>query len=54
MKARAGFWSGLPGTEPKIQVWVWGDDAALADKVNGEISAVLAKAPGYESVKVMP
>ena len=42
------------GTEPKIQVWVWGDDAALADKVNGEISAVLAKAPGYESVKVMP
>ena len=42
------------GTEPKIQVWVWGYDAALADKVNGEISAVLAKAPGYESDKVMP
>lgn len=42
------------GTEPKIQVWVWGDDAALADEVNGEISAVLAKASGYESVKVMP
>ena len=42
------------GTEPKIQVWVWSDDAALADAVNSEISAVLAKASGYESVKVMP
>ena len=42
------------GTEPKIQVWVWSDDAAFADEVNREISAVLEQAPGYESVKVMP
>ena len=42
------------GTEPKIQVWVWSDDAAFADEINREISAVLEQAPGYESVKVMP
>lgn len=42
------------GTEPKIQVWVWGDDSVLADEVNRGISAVLENAPGFESVKVMP
>ena len=42
------------GTEPKIQVWVWGDDKAFADEVNQKISSVLEKAKGFESVKVMP
>lgn len=42
------------GTEPKIQVWVWGDDKAFADEVNRKISSVLEKAKGFESVKVMP
>lgn len=42
------------GTEPKIQVWVWGDDVTFADEVNKSISAILESAPGYESVKIMP
>lgn len=39
------------GTEPKIQVWVWSDNAGLAEETNREISAVLQKMPGFEAYK---
>ena len=39
------------GTEPKIQVWVWSDDVALAEKVNAEAVAVLEKSAGFEAKK---
>ena len=39
------------GTEPKIQVWVWGDDVPLATAVSNRIVSVLEKADGFESRK---
>ncbi len=39
------------GTEPKIQVWVWSDNLALAEKVNEVISGALEEAAGYVSRK---
>ena len=39
------------GTEPKIQVWVWGDDVPLATAVSNRIASVLEKADGFESRK---
>lgn len=39
------------GTEPKIQVWAWSDDADLAAKISNEIAAALEGFPGYESHK---
>lgn len=39
------------GTEPKIQVWVWGDDEALVEKVNASIADVLIKQKGFDSQK---
>lgn len=39
------------GTEPKIQVWVWGEDAKLVDEVNRSAASVLEKAAGYDSQK---
>lgn len=39
------------GTEPKIQVWVWGDDKALVEQVNHKIAGVLTEFPGFESQK---
>lgn len=39
------------GTEPKIQVWVWGEDEAFAAEVNNSVASVLAKANGYDSQK---
>ena len=39
------------GTEPKIQVWVWSDDVALAEKINADTVAVLEKSAGFEAKK---
>ena len=39
------------GTEPEIQVWVWGDDVPLATAVSNRIASVLEKADGFESRK---
>lgn len=39
------------GTEPKIQVWVWGDDEKFVDEVNNDIASVLQGLEGYESWK---
>ena len=39
------------GTEPKIQVWVWGDDETLVEKVNATIAGVLVKQKGFDSQK---
>ena len=39
------------GTEPKIQVWVWGDDETLVNEINRKMSSVLENAEGYDSCK---
>ena len=39
------------GTEPKIQVWVWGEDSSFVEKVNCEIASVLTQLDGFESQK---
>ncbi|MGN0914568.1 MAG: phosphoglucosamine mutase [Alphaproteobacteria bacterium] len=39
------------GTEPKIQVWVWGDEASFVDEVNKSMASVLLSAQGYDSQK---
>lgn len=39
------------GTEPKIQVWVWSDDAVRAEEMSREIASGLAQCPGFEAFK---
>ena len=39
------------GTEPKIQVWVWTDEAQTAAEVNQIVSAVLLQASGFVGQK---
>lgn len=39
------------GTEPKIQVWAWSDDDSLAEKISGDIAAVLEDFSGFEAHK---
>ena len=39
------------GTEPKIQVWVWGDDKDRAIQVNHMIADILSSFSGFESFK---
>lgn len=39
------------GTEPKIQVWVWGDDKEKAIQVNHMIADILSSFSGFESFK---
>ena len=39
------------GTEPKIQVWVWGDDKTLVEKVNARVSDVLSEFSGFVAQK---
>ncbi len=39
------------GTEPKIQVWVWGDDASFVEEMNKSMASVLLSAKGYNSQK---
>ena len=39
------------GTEPKIQVWSWSDDASLAETINFNIISVLEKSKGFENIK---
>ena len=39
------------GTEPKIQVWVWSDDVALATALSQKISKVFENTKGFETYK---
>ena len=39
------------GTEPKIQVWVWSDDADLANTINQSITSTLTSQAGFEQTK---
>ncbi len=39
------------GTEPKIQVWVWSDDSALANNLSQKISKVFENTKGFEAYK---
>lgn len=41
------------GTEPKIQVWVWGDDENLVNKINSGIADILTVQKGFDSQKVV-
>lgn len=41
------------GTEPKIQVWVWGDDEKVVEDINHKIASILENAEGYDSWKVV-
>lgn len=39
------------GTEPKIQVWVWGDDVSFVEEMNKSMASILLSAQGYDSQK---
>lgn len=39
------------GTEPKIQVWVWGDDRKIVNEVNYNIASILESLNDYDSCK---
>ncbi len=41
------------GTEPKIQVWVWADDAALSEQVNAIVRQPLENTEGYVGAKTV-
>lgn len=41
------------GTEPKIQVWVWGDDEEIVNEINHNIASVLEGLNDYDSWKMV-
>lgn len=41
------------GTEPKIQVWVWGDDEKVVNEINHNIALVLEGLTDYDSWKMV-
>jgi len=41
------------GTEPKIQVWVWSDDVALAEKLSADMTGILETADGFQAKKTV-
>lgn len=42
------------GTEPAIQLWVWGDDAKLVEAVNAKLASGLSGMKSFTHEKVMP
>lgn len=41
------------GTEPKIQVWVWGDDENVVNQINHNIASILESLNDYDSWKMV-
>lgn len=41
------------GTEPKIQVWTWGDDEKLVNEINNSMASILLSLPEYDSQKAV-